>query len=277
MTARLPIPDPLEGPLGLLREACQAHDAIIAAWVEGSLARGEADAWSDIDLHLEVTDESFDPHSWMSTSFPLVLADRIPGTDRGYVFLTSDWVHIDVVLHAPQEARGEGSPRWYFLAPEHQGTGEGGLRQDRPPGAGVMDHEVGAPYWPAQDCRVVLYLLGSAVGLLARDDLLALSQTVSGLRDGYLVRLMLAENGVRPGTSAKRRLSRLTPEQAEALFSLPPLGLDRDGLLSALRAIAAGYLSRARALSGTLGEEWPQGLDDALRSLWKRELGLELS
>jgi predicted nucleotidyltransferase len=35
-------------------------ERVAACWLEGSFARGTADAWSDIDLHVAVTDDSWD-------------------------------------------------------------------------------------------------------------------------------------------------------------------------------------------------------------------------
>jgi predicted nucleotidyltransferase len=39
------------------REILQADERVIACWLEGSFARGNADAWSDVDLHIVVADE----------------------------------------------------------------------------------------------------------------------------------------------------------------------------------------------------------------------------
>ena len=45
------------GLLQQLERSFRANPSVVAAWVSGSLARGEADDWSDIDLHLAVADE----------------------------------------------------------------------------------------------------------------------------------------------------------------------------------------------------------------------------
>jgi predicted nucleotidyltransferase len=39
------------------RRVLESDDRVIACWLEGSFARGNADAWSDVDLHVVVADD----------------------------------------------------------------------------------------------------------------------------------------------------------------------------------------------------------------------------
>ena len=65
------------------KAASDAH--ILAVWLEGSFGTGAADRYSDIDIHLLVTEankETFQQHleSWLSDIQPLVLfRDTFPG------------------------------------------------------------------------------------------------------------------------------------------------------------------------------------------------------
>lgn len=49
-------PPRLREPLATLVAVCEADPSVVAAWLGGSLARGVADDWSDIDLHILVED-----------------------------------------------------------------------------------------------------------------------------------------------------------------------------------------------------------------------------
>jgi hypothetical protein len=55
-----------------------------AAWLLGSFGRGEADAWSDLDLHVAVVDEHVDgylaerAHLYSSVGQPLLVQDEMP-------------------------------------------------------------------------------------------------------------------------------------------------------------------------------------------------------
>jgi predicted nucleotidyltransferase len=56
----LPLSPQQRGVVDRFVAACQADERIVAATLSGSYARGEADAYSDIDLDLILTDEAFE-------------------------------------------------------------------------------------------------------------------------------------------------------------------------------------------------------------------------
>lgn len=74
--------------------ACQADDRIVAAFIGGSYANGEADKHSDLDLYFVTTDESYDDFLVEKESFvrqlgePLFLEDF--GVPHGYCFILSN-------------------------------------------------------------------------------------------------------------------------------------------------------------------------------------------
>lgn len=252
--------------LNRLAEACN-HDADVrAAWLGGSLARGIADDWSDIDLHLAVTTpDGFDAVAWVGALTPFVLADQIPAVPGGFVFLTPDWVHIDVIVHATDGLDQGTLPARVLLDRD-------GVVRD------VSGGEItaGEPYLPAEQVRLFLYFMGNAVTVLHRGELMALSQGTAAMRDQLLVPLMLAENGIRKDDGAKRLNRYLTGEQLACLAALPPVGLQEPGLREAQRALAADYLPRARRLAARCNAEWPAELERAAVELWRRELGIAL-
>lgn len=94
-------PPRLREPLATLVAVCEADPSVLAAWLGGSLARGVADDWSDIDLHILVEDvDEFGQGAsgWFARQMPTVLVDRIPGVPNGFIFVTPDWVHVDLVV-----------------------------------------------------------------------------------------------------------------------------------------------------------------------------------
>ncbi|MCC6457028.1 MAG: nucleotidyltransferase domain-containing protein [Caldilineaceae bacterium] len=46
--------------LSRVQQVLEADGRVTAAWLSGSYGRGEADAWSDLDLHVAVVDEHFE-------------------------------------------------------------------------------------------------------------------------------------------------------------------------------------------------------------------------
>jgi predicted nucleotidyltransferase len=263
------IPGRLREPVAALVAACEADPAVLAAWVGGSLARGTADDWSDIDLHLLVAQpEEFGSGigDWFPPSMPVVLADEIPGVPGGFLFVTADWVHVDVVLHGSESFSQDELPARVLLDAR-------GLVREIPASAEQM---VGEPYLPHAQVRLYLYFMGVTVTVVHRCEWIALAQGAAAFRDSLLIPLMLAENGVRKADGAKRLNRYLTDEQRAALRAIPPIGSDPDQLIAAHTAIAREYLTRGRRLAALLDETWPTALEEASLALWSRELGITL-
>jgi hypothetical protein len=263
------VPARLRECLDTVVAACERQPAILAAWVGGSLARATADDWSDIDLHLLVTHpEEFQRgiKDWFARATPVVLADEIPGVAGGFLFVTPEWVHVDIVVHGSEGFVQDEFPARVLLDRK-------GVVRDVPASAEEM---VGEPYVPHDQIRLYLYFMGVTVTVVHRREWLALAQGAAGFRDSLLIPLMLAENGIRKTDGAKRLNPYLTAEQIAALEALPPVGSDPDDLIDAHTAIAREYLTRARRLTAMLDEPWPTALEAASLDLWRRELGIDL-
>ena len=83
------------------RDACATDERIVAAFVGGSRARGEADGYSDVDLCVVVPDASFDD----------VFADRATIAGRlGTPLFLEDWgadvPEVFVMLAGPRRRSG---------------------------------------------------------------------------------------------------------------------------------------------------------------------------
>jgi hypothetical protein len=263
------IPERLRAPLAALVVACREDPAVLAAWVGGSLARDTADDWSDIDLHLLVArPEAFGAGmaEWFSRAMPTVLADTIPGVPGGFLFVTPDWIHVDVIVHGHEGFSQDEFPARVLHDPE-------GLVRQVPASAEQM---FGEPYVPHDQIRLYLYFMGVTVTVVRRREWVALAQGAAGFRDSLLIPLMLAENGVRKTDGAKRLNRYLTAEQIAALGRIPPIGSDPEQLIEAHTAVAREYLTRARRLAARLGQPWPIELEEASLGLWRRELGISL-
>jgi predicted nucleotidyltransferase len=263
------IPMRLRDPLAALVAACKDNPAILAAWVGGSLARDTADDWSDIDLHLLVHDlEEFGSGiaDWFSRAMPTVLADEFAAVPGGFLFVTPDWIHVDVIVHGDQDFSQGEFPARVLLDPN--------ARVRRIPAS--AEQMIGEPYVPGNQIQLYLYFMGVTVTVIHRAEWIALAQGAAGFRDSLLIPLMLAENGVRKTDGAKRLNRYLTAEQIAALQAIPPIGSEPEQLIMAHAAIAREYLARARRLVALLGEPWPAALERASLELWRRELDIDL-
>ncbi|MEA5455486.1 aminoglycoside 6-adenylyltransferase [Sinomonas sp. JGH33] len=257
------IPARLRPTLAALASACRDDNRVRSAWLEGSIAQGVADEWSDIDLHLLVeSPEEFDAHGWICAIVPLVLADSIPGVPGALIYLTPDWIHIDLVLHSTAESLPD-SQREVLLD-----------RDGRVASTIVNPPRPGQPYFPDQQVRIFLYFMGTAVAAHHRGDLIALLHVTAMMRDRLLIQLMLAENGIEAEAGAKRTTRHLNAEQKDCLRSLPAIGVSDASLLQAQKAIVADYLRRAYQLARSCHADWPNELELATKNLWACELAI---
>ncbi|MBT8162558.1 MULTISPECIES: aminoglycoside 6-adenylyltransferase [Arthrobacter] len=256
------VPRRLKPTVEMLFKNCFNDQRIRSAWLEGSLAQGSADDWSDIDLHLVVREtENFAAIDWLESQVHLVLADAIPGLPSSFICLTSSWIHIDVNVHSSETQLTSGESRRVLLARD-------ALIQDIISAPSPR----GQAFFPAQDVQIFLYFLGKTIASVHRGDLIALSQTTAMMRDRLLVNLLLAENGIQSGTLNKRIGQHLSDEQVHCLQEIPVFGFSELSIRDAQQKLAAVYLARARKLAEECGAAWPIELEQATKNLWHREL-----
>ncbi|MEV0651317.1 nucleotidyltransferase domain-containing protein [Phytomonospora sp. NPDC050363] len=260
-----------EAVIARARTQLPRDERVLGVFLIGSHASGENDAYSDVDLHLVVTDASAES---FRTGFaavlealagPLVLADPIPGL-LGGLGITEDWLHVDLVVHS----RSEYDPAAYeAVLPLFDRTGDLLPPARRPAGNGE-------PYFPLPAVNLFFYFLGNLVTVLGRDERVVAGSGIVAVRD-QLVRLMRAERGVRRTGGVKRLNAFLSAEQRAFLESIPPAGTDPAGIVAANRVICAEFVRRGRALAAATGEEWPARLEEAtlrrLRDYFNVEFG----
>jgi hypothetical protein len=240
-------------------EVAQSDERILAAWLAGSFATGTADAYSDIDLHCAISDDSapwFRDH-WADLArqiSPVVLASPLPGLIGGYA-ITPGWLHFDIVMH---QAGHFDSARAGALRPLFDRTG---TLLPAETVAGPDPH--GEPYFPAEVVDFYFYLLGNLVVVLGRGETILASNGSVMRRDVGLVPLMLAENGVKKSDGNKRLNRYLTGEQRAFLESLPPVSVDCDAVVGFDSLVAAEFIRRGRALADRTGARWPADLERA--------------
>lgn len=245
-------------------------DRILAAWLVGSYATGQADAYSDVDLHCLISDESADwfREHWADTARelvgPTVLAESLPGMIGG-LCLTPDWLHLDLIMHP----RSEFDPHNVAgLVPLYDSTGD--LLPKHPKPRVVVDK----PYFPDQTIKHLLYYLGNLTVGVGRDELIMLHGGIFTWRE-LLIEVMLAENGVRHRGGKKRLNPYLTDEQRRNLESLSIPGMDMDELLAGLHVLTSEILRRGKALARDTATPWPQDLEDAAMANIRRHLDLD--
>jgi predicted nucleotidyltransferase len=249
-----------QGVIARAQEVLPRDERVLGVYLIGSYATGAADRFSDVDLHLVVTDDSLD---WFKKHWddvlreltgPTVLMDGVPGLIGG-LGITPDWLHVDLFVH----------PLASFQRDQYDGVRvlfdrDGSLFPDgdiAPTGG-----QPGEPYWPAPNVNLFFYFLGNLVTVLGRDERIVGNQGVGAIRD-QLVALMLAERGVRRTTGLKRLNALLSDEQRVALEAIPKASTDPADIIAANQYICRQFIARGTALAKLTDNPWPTEFVDA--------------
>jgi hypothetical protein len=261
-------------------EVLSADDRVLAAWLVGGFAIGEADAFSDVDLQCTIRDDAVEDlqTTWLDLAqriAPVVHAGPFGGVIGG-VCITPDWMHFDIVFNAQSALDPNtvsGMKRLFDkigLLPD----------QDVP----RPDRQVEA-FYPAAAVDMFLYMLGNMVSVVGRDEVIPGSNGVIMVRDIALVGLLLAEQGRfttrehtfgNPFPFTKRLRGYLTDEQNAVLESLPPVVATWDSIIDGYVALARTFLPRARALAAATDSEYPAEYEQATVAYFERMTGARI-
>jgi predicted nucleotidyltransferase len=247
--------------LGQLVTAIEQVRDVDAIWLSGSLASNEGDEFSDVDVHVAVGVPVAEIASttWveLARTVDAVFA-RALKVSYGVVVnaATREGRLFDIVVHASSslEAGIEGPA---LVLKDYRGIlartpAETGRKQPSP-------EEIVA--WVEEFLRCLLLLTVVA----PREEWIS-AEVGSLFMLGLLKDLMLAENGDVGAGSAKRLRHRLTPEQYDALLSLPPLAANRSSIVAFQAALAAEFLPRAQALCERVSVDYPAAFEAAVIS-----------
>jgi len=267
--------DPQRALLDRAAAVLRDDPRVLASWLVGSFATGEADPFNDVDVHSCVDDaasEALRGEGWkdvlhritqtvMATTFP-------PGLSIGGYALTPDWVHLDLAFY-PRSSFD--ASRLVGMRPLFDKTGS--LLSDgpipRPP-------TQGEPYFPADAVDLFFYLFGNLITVLGRGEVVVATNGIVSIRDHCLVPLLLGERGIRRSGGQKRLNPFLSPEQRQLLESLPPIIPTVDAIVGCELALARIFIRRGRAPAATTGAAWPAELEAATVAHVGRGLGIAI-
>lgn len=246
----------------------RADDRVRAAWLSGSLGRGTADEYSDVDVWAVASPEDRDALAadWpeLSASIAPTVLSRQVGNMPVFTAVTEEWLRFDLVVGTPEEVPTRTRTTLTLMFDKD--------------GLDARLRESGEPRSP--DPRRVSELvteffrvLGLLPVVLGREEY-ALAVSGGGLLRTMLIQLMLEDVAVEDRGGALHLASLLPPERMRAIDGLPPMSATRESAIAVNLAVAAEFLPLARDLTERTGGEWPLRLETACLAHLERSLGL---
>ena len=246
---------------GLYERALQVLGAdyrVASVGLSGSVARGTADEWSDLDVEVVAHAEhhaSFlaDWQQWLAMITPTVFA-RTPIAPFILNTVTDDGLTLDIAVWSGKAMEFPASSQYTV-----------GLL------SGARFDKVGAAleYAVAEQLRG---LAGPFVSLIQREEHVRHLMGVPHLI-GLITTVFLAETELpQPG---KHWNSTFTQEQRDAIAALPPVRATREDIIAFGLGVARLIIDRARPLYPHFGLEWPFALAAVTSARLRSELGIE--
>jgi hypothetical protein len=251
-----------------IRQILDNDPGIIALFLAGSFGKGQADAYSDIDLLAVVTPDSYSDFNnvwrqYLQAIAPIVFWNEFGNDQRIINAITEQWQRIDLVLIDEEALRKRAKDSVRPLIDRYS------LYETLPT---IIP-------WSGPNKRYITHLINEffrVFGLLAvaagRGEYLL---SVAGVD---LLRMMLfnllseeVEVADKGGMLAWSR--RLSEEQLGLLATIPPAAPTRQSIIDAHLACANAFLPRARRMAAKWEIE-PQAFEEATWNHLEREVGL---
>jgi predicted nucleotidyltransferase len=251
-------------------------ERIFAVWLGGSLARGNADAYSDVDVHALVDDHGLTDvlgrlDRMVDQISPTVYRRRMTlGRDSILVGITPEWQRFDLVFHSSSSLADRTFPQIKLLWARE--NAQAWLPRVAP--QAVVTNEQVAQFAPT--VPEFLRVLGLLPVVVGRGEYLVAMDGVMLLRR-YLIDLFILANGIAERGGILRLHPLLTSEQRAALERFPPLVPDKEAVITGHLACARLFLPLARRVLERNGVAYPIAFEQATLDHLKRTLNLTLS
>lgn len=234
----------------------------------GSLGRGTADEWSDIDFIITTAsaDQLAVATAWralLESIAPIVFWNQMDGERLVLNAITADWLRCDVAIQPAQTLLSRAKDR---VKPLLDRDGLFATLPDTMPPKGPN------PGYVRYVIHEFIRMLGLMPVAVGRGELVTMALGLGMMRDHVAGLMMQAVTDPDPG-GILHQSKVLPPEDMAVLRALPYPPLEQAALIEANLAIARVFMPRARALAEQLDIAWPDEFEAATRQRLKATLG----
>lgn len=241
----------------------EADARVRALWLHGALARGAADAGSDLDVTVAVADEQFaafaaEWQTWLAAISPTLTARPLgPGS---FYALTPTCERFDVIAERVSELPTTPHRRRIVVFDKDG-----------------LDARIPAPDDPPPDPGTIAYLIEETLRQVANWPVVLIRQDwlmgVIGVQTVQLFLYQLYAEANKPAapTGPKQWSFKLTPDQRATLEALPVAAPNESSVREARDAAFAVFFRDAPAIAKHNNISWPSELERAVRVYLERE------
>jgi predicted nucleotidyltransferase len=238
-------------------DSCSADDRIVAAFLCGSHARGEADEYSDLDLGVITRDDALENVMAERAAFvgqlgePVFVEDF--GLERIAFFILADGTECELVF-GREGALEELDVGPFVTLVDKRGILDGAefpLPQPDPNEQREQLRQVLNWFW---------HDLSHFMAALGRGELWWASGQLDALRR-YCVNLLRIEHGVEAQEEAYEKLEKAVPVSELAALQATFCTMERDAILRATFDVVSFFREHAPQVAGAYGSEYPAELE----------------
>ena len=234
-------------------------------WIHGAMARGAADAGSDLDIDIAVRDEDFDAFAstwrdWLGEISPTVSAIPLPGMPGSFYALTPGCERLDVITERVSALSTSTLSRRLEVFDRDGLTAHVPEPSDPLPDLGAMRYFIEEALRQAANFPVVVVREDWLLGVVAVQQL-----------HQYLYLLFAEANKPQPPTGPKQWSFKLDSRSRALLEALPVPQPRPDSVLEARQAALRLLLTEGRQVAETHGVPWPEELAHAVLGYLGRE------
>ena len=245
-----------------------ADQRVRGLYLGGSMGRGTADEWSDIDFIItaEPADQAAIAHAWkdlLQSIAPIVFWNQMDGERMVLNAITEDWLRCDVAIQPPHTLLTRAQDRVRPLID---------LDAVYPTLPATMPPKAPNPGYVRYVIHEFIRMLGLMPVGVGRGEFVTMALGLGMMRDHVAGLMMQSVTDPDPG-GILHQSKVLPPEDMAVLRALPYPPLEREALIEANLAIARQFMPRARALAKQLDIAWPDAFEAATRRRLASTLG----
>jgi len=235
-----------------------ADDRVRGMWVHGSVARGAADAGSDLDVSLAVRDADFGAFAgewktWLAAISPTLTARKI--TDGSFYALTATCERFDVFSEPVSKVPSTVLTRRIVVFDRDDLHRLIPPPRDPPPDTGKITFLIEETLRQAANFPAVIVRRDWLMGVIAVQQVQL-----------FLYELFAESNKPMPPTGPKQWSFKLTPRQRQLLEGLPVAAPAEQPVMKAREAAFSLFFAEVPEIASSSGVAWPGELERAVRT-----------